>query len=698
MQEPSSLKRVFLGCVGVLAIGPMASATDVTGQLAFVGIAPCRMIETRGYGWTGQAGPPSLIAGAERTFQITGTAVPGLPAQCGVPDTALAISVNFTVTGFAGQGDIRVFPAGGTLPLASILNYQLENIANATSVPLGPSGGGHNGITVQADGVGTDFIADVNGYYLPQGQGVTSLSGQTGNVTLAGSNGLSVSAGAGTVTVTSDATSANTPLTIVSRDASGNFSAGRITGNVSGNATNFTGSLGGEVTGTQAATVVSNAVSGNTPIAIVRRDGSGNFSAGTVTLAGNLALPNTTPSVGALTMGGTLFLHNFGPGNTFVGASAGNTSMSGGQNVGVGLSALISNTTGNYNSALGYGALAANNTGSFNSAFGDGALRTNTSGVANSAVGFQALYNNTGDGNSAFGHSALLTNTTGAYNAAFGTSALYSNTTGAVNAAFGPSALYSNTTGTFNSAFGNNSLVYNTTGWNNAAFGNTALYYNTTGGSNAAFGFAALYSLTSGGTNIAVGTNAGITLTTGSSNIYVGSDAGAASESSTIRIGTAGTQKAAFMAGISGTTVSGVGVLVSGSGQLGVAASSRRFKDEIADMGRESDVLMKLRPVAFYYKPEYDQTRTRQYGLVAEEVAQVAPQLVVSDQDGSPQTVRYHFVNAMLLNEVQKQRRLSEEQWKQNEEQRTTITRQESKIQDLEARLAKLEAALAAGR
>ncbi len=140
---------------------------DVTGVLTFVGITPCRIIETRGLGFAGQAGPPSLVAGAQRTFQMTGT-VGGVPTQCGIPDTAQAVSINFTVTNFgSGYGDIRVFPAGGTLPLTSILDYHLETLANATTVPLGPSGGGHNGITVQADGAGTDFLADVNGYYVP---------------------------------------------------------------------------------------------------------------------------------------------------------------------------------------------------------------------------------------------------------------------------------------------------------------------------------------------------------------------------------------------------------------------------------------------------------------------------------------------------------------------------------------------------
>ena len=129
------------------------------------------------------------------------------------------------------------------------------------------------------------------------------------------------------------------------------------------------------------------------------------------------------------------------------------------------------------------------------------------------------------------------------------------------------------------------------------------------------------------------------------------------------------------------TTIGNIGVCP-------VTVSSRRFKHEIADMGAESDLLMKLRPVAFYYKPELDEAQTRQYGLVAEEVAQVAPQLVVYGKDGAPLTVRYNLVNAMLLNAIQKQQRLLEKL-------RETIGEQESRMQDLEARLAKLEAALA---
>lgn len=159
-------KRVLVVSFGLLGVGSMASAADVTGALTFVGITPCRIIETRaGQGFSGTNGPPALVANANRTFQMTGT-VTGLPAQCGIPTTAAAISVTFTATGFTGPGDIRAFPGGGTLPLTSVLNYQLENIANTTTVPLGPSGGGQNGITVRADVSGTDLIADVNGYYV----------------------------------------------------------------------------------------------------------------------------------------------------------------------------------------------------------------------------------------------------------------------------------------------------------------------------------------------------------------------------------------------------------------------------------------------------------------------------------------------------------------------------------------------------
>jgi hypothetical protein len=134
-----------------------------------------------------------------------------------------------------------------------------------------------------------------------------------------------------------------------------------------------------------------------------------------------------------------------------------------------------------------------------------------------------------------------------------------------------------------------------------------------------------------------------------------------------------------------------VQVLINGAGQLGTTTSSRRYKQDIVDQGSESDVLMKLRPVAFYYKPEYDDTHTRQYGLVAEEVARLAPDLVVFDAQGKPQTVRYHFVNAMLLNELQKQHRLIDAQQSENEMQKQQIQTMQGQMEALRRQNAAIE-------
>jgi Chaperone of endosialidase len=392
-----------------------------------------------------------------------------------------------------------------------------------------------------------------------------------------------------------------------------------------------------------------------------------------------------------------------GTGNTGVGSSALSANTTGADNTALGASALSSNTTTKDSSAFGWFALSTNTTGAQNQAFGTGSLFSNTTGSSNSAFGLAALYNNTANNNSAFGYAALHANTLGTQNQGFGYEALFANTTGNGNAAFGTGALYQNTTGGSssttggNSAFGNFALLANTTAGGNSAFGFSALTANTIGANNVAVGAAALQSLTRGSGNVAIGTGAGGNLSAAeSNNIYVG-NSGIAGESNTVRIGYIGTITSAYIAGISGkTSPNGAEVFVNGTGQLGTVKSSLRFKHQIADIGAASDVLMKLRPVAFYYKPELDDTQTRQYGLVAEEVAKVAPELVVFGEDGTPETVRYHFVNAMLLNEVQKQRQLVEEQQKTNEEQSNTITRQQEQIQELAARMVKLEALLAA--
>jgi hypothetical protein len=157
-------RALFIGA-SLLPLHSIVSGTTLTNGLTFVAITPCRIIDTRsGQGFSGPFGPPSLAAGGVRTFQITGTTT-GTPTQCGVPDDAEAISANFTATGFSGPGDLRAFPAGGSVPNASVVNYNLENIANMVTLPMGPSGSGHNGIAVRADVHGTDLVVDVNGYY-----------------------------------------------------------------------------------------------------------------------------------------------------------------------------------------------------------------------------------------------------------------------------------------------------------------------------------------------------------------------------------------------------------------------------------------------------------------------------------------------------------------------------------------------------
>lgn len=160
-------RRILVTCVGLIVLGSIARATDITGTSTFVGITPCRIIDTRGPAHSGQWGPPILANGVNRTFQITGT-TGGVPIQCGIPSNATAISANFIAVNFTGAGDLRVFAAAGAEPVTSILNYALETISNAASVPLGPSGGGEKGITVKPAVSNTHLIVDVNGYYVPR--------------------------------------------------------------------------------------------------------------------------------------------------------------------------------------------------------------------------------------------------------------------------------------------------------------------------------------------------------------------------------------------------------------------------------------------------------------------------------------------------------------------------------------------------
>ena len=328
-----------------------------------------------------------------------------------------------------------------------------------------------------------------------------------------------------------------------------------------------------------------------------------------------------------------------------------------------------------------------------NTFLGDDALYSNTTGTSNTAIGRDVLYSNTyGFQNTATGDSALYANTAGTRNTATGALALAFNVTSSGNTATGFAALLENTGGD-NTADGVAALEQNTTGAFNTATGDNTLGGNSTGNYNTATGASAL-EISSGSNNIALGFAAGGYLTTGDNNIYIGNVGGGA-ESNKIRIGTRGTQRGTFIAGISGTTVpTGVAVIIDSSGHLGTTISSARLKDEIKPMDTASEVILSLKPVTFRYKKEIDADRTLQFGLIAEEVEKVNPALVARDEQGKPYTVRYEAVNAMLLNEFLKEHRKVEslekamaDQRQENATMRAMLKEQTAQIQKVSAQL-----------
>jgi hypothetical protein len=320
--------------------------------------------------------------------------------------------------------------------------------------------------------------------------------------------------------------------------------------------------------------------------------GANTFTATQTIDTGNLDLDPSTATTGNITKNGARFLHNFGSANTFLGIDAGNVTMTGTGNTANGQGALAGNTTGIFNTANGLGALANNTTGGTNTASGVSALGTNGTGADNAAFGFQALLNNTSGGG--------------------------------------------------NTAIGSRALNFNGTGINNVAVGVGAAYENRTGSFN-----------------VAIGNGAGFHGTTGSNNIYLGSGVvGVAGEANTMYLGNQGTQTKTVIAGIRGimtTNLDAIPVMIDSAGQLGTVSSSRRFKEDIHDMADTSRRLLQLRPVTFRYKRAYgDGSRPIQYGLIAEEVAEVFPELAVRNAEGAVETVHYETLSVLLLNELKK--------------------------------------------
>jgi hypothetical protein len=368
-----------------------------------------------------------------------------------------------------------------------------------------------------------------------------------------------------------------------------------------------------------------------------------------------------------------------------------------GGNTAVGSRALLNNTTGGTlgivqgldigpNVAVGQQALESNTVASANTAVGYQALHSFTAGPLGfeqlglcTAVGFQALANATGNGlfNSAFGYQALFSNTDGGGNTAIGLVALFNNATGSDNLATGNSELFHNTTGDGNVGTGSNALVNNDTGSNNTAIGPVALGSNTTGSDNTAVGHNALDVNIGGNSNTALGVQAGAGVTTASNVICIGANVLRADVNNSCYIGNI----------LGATSPGGLGIFVNSDGKLGTNVSSARFKDKIKPMDQASETILALQPVTFRYKKKIDPTGTAQFGLVAEEVEKVNPDLVVHDKEGKPYSVRYDQVNAMLLNEFLKEHRKVQEQTHELQEQKATISELRTALESVVARL-----------
>ena len=366
--------------------------------------------------------------------------------------------------------------------------------------------------------------------------------------------------------------------------------------------------------------------------------------------------------------------------NTAEGTQALQSRTTGVNNTALGYQALFRDSSGGFNSAEGFRALFNNRTGFYNTATGANALFTNSAGSRNTATGLNALYHNTASDNTATGTNALYNNTTGAHNTAHGYQALFTNKTGSYSTAIGYQALVTST-GDSNVAVGADALRSNTSGEANNAIGNSALISNTVGRGNNAVGAGALFNNT-GNNNTAIGDGAGTGLTTGAGNVCIGhAITGTAGESDITRIRNIG------------NTAQDTGLYVTldsiGGTKLGVfnAVSSRRYKDEIKPMEKTSEALFSLKPVNFRYKPEINRDGAERFGLIAEEVEKINPDLVSHDSEGRPMAVRYESINAMLLNEFLKEHRKVQELEATVAQLAARLKEQESRIQKVSAQV-----------
>jgi hypothetical protein len=567
------------------------------------------------------------------------------------------------------------------------------------------------------------------------GGGTVALGGSTtianaGVLSVTGNSDITASASGGAVTLGDTATAAATVNTIVKRDNSGDFSANNIS---------LDGSLILPLNTPAIIQDMAGAIFTVTNDSLFAGWLTGNYSmtGGDNTAVGTQVLFNNTEGFENTGLGQlTLYENTTGYQNTAVGYGALEENTDGSINTAIGIWTLAENTTGSGNTASGYGALDANSNGNWNVAIGENALANNNAsqntavgafaladnviGTCNVAAGYQALtVNNTGSDNVASGWQALLSNTTGACNVAdgylalggnssgsnnvaSGCQALVNNSTGSDNTASGQAALYANSTGNYNAAFGTSALSQNTTGYDNTACGVSAMQGNVSGNGNLALGYQSLVNNAAGSINVAVGESSLLNLTNGSDNTVLGWEAGdnlfsgtgniyisspgVPNENYTLRIGTPPYTSAAYIAGIVGSVAaSGTAVYINPStGQLGTLTSSARYKENIHSMDDASDVLLSLHPVTFRYKPGIDPSGTPQFGLVAEEVNQIDPDLVVRDDKKDIYSVRYEAVNAMLLNEFLKEHRQVESQESEIESLKASNSEMEARLNTLE--------------
>lgn len=411
----------------------------------------------------------------------------------------------------------------------------------------------------------------------------------------------------------------------------------------------------------------------------------GSYPGGNTAEGGSGALFSLTTGSNNTAVGSQALLSvTNGSQNTAIGAQALKDNLAS-QNTADGFQALTRNIAGDGNTATGWRALFTNTSGDRNTADGNGALYKNAVGSDNTATGFQALYNNsTGSRNTAYGSGAIVgggndntavgsgalgvTNVSSNENTALGSRALANNVGGNDNTATGTEALLCNN-GSGNTVNGANALLRCPDigpppgGSNNTVMGANALSGDTRGAvqNNTVIGAQALPLENGGQNNIAIGYQAGANLPFGDNNIEIGNRGAPGEDGPTIRIGDVQTR--AFIAGIRGVTTqnaNAVPVLIDSAGQLGTMSSSQRYKHEIKPMDRASEAILALKPVTFEYKS--DKTDTPQFGLIAEQVAKVNPDLIVRDEKGEIYSVRYDAVNAMLLNEFLKAHRKIEEQ------------------------------------